>query len=48
MSGTSDGVPRVLETAPERYRHWRLAVDGAVARLALAVDEAGEIGRAHV
>ncbi|HKC52129.1 MAG TPA: enoyl-CoA hydratase-related protein [Myxococcota bacterium] len=43
MSGTSDGVPRVLETAPERYRHWRLAVDGAVARLALAVDEAGAL-----
>jgi len=43
VSGTSDGVPRVLETAPQRYRHWRLAVDGAVARLALAVDEAGAL-----
>ena len=40
MSATADGVPRELETTPERYRHWRLSVDGAVARLALAVDEA--------
>ena len=26
-------------TAPERYRHWRLAVDGAVARLTLRAQE---------
>ena len=26
-------------TAPERYRHWRLAVDGAVARLTLRTQE---------
>ncbi len=26
-------------TSPDRYRHWRLAVDGRVATLALAVDE---------
>lgn len=30
-----------FETHPERYRHWRLSVDGAVATLALAVDEDG-------
>jgi benzoyl-CoA-dihydrodiol lyase len=41
MSELGDGVPRSFETAPERYRHWRLAVDGRVARLTLAVDEAG-------
>jgi benzoyl-CoA-dihydrodiol lyase len=35
-------VPVVdFETAPERYRHWRLSVDGAVATLTLAVDEHG-------
>ncbi|MGH9884324.1 MAG: enoyl-CoA hydratase-related protein [bacterium] len=41
MSELGDGVPRSFETAPDRYRHWRLAVDGRVARLTLAVDEAG-------
>ena len=30
-----------FQTSPERYRHWRLAIDGAVATLALDVDEAG-------
>jgi benzoyl-CoA-dihydrodiol lyase len=29
-----------FDTAPDRYRHWRLAVDGAVATLTLAVDPA--------
>jgi len=43
VSGTADGVPPELETSPERWRHWRLAVDGPVARLALAVDEAGAL-----
>ena len=28
-----------FETAPERYRHWRIAVNGAVADLILDVDE---------
>src|ERR1700687_2233022 len=28
-----------FETAPERYRHWRLSVAGRVATLALDVDE---------
>jgi benzoyl-CoA-dihydrodiol lyase len=36
-----DGTVRVdFDTAPEHYRHWRLAVDGAVATLTLTVDEA--------
>ena len=43
MSAPGDGVPRELETAPDRYRHWRLAVDGRVARLVLAVDENGAL-----
>ena len=43
MTATADGVPREFDTRPERYRHWRLAVDGRVARLALAVDEAGAL-----
>ena len=38
-----DGVPRTLETEPGRYRHWRLTLDGGVARLVLAVDEAGAL-----
>ncbi|HEY0383881.1 MAG TPA: 2,3-epoxybenzoyl-CoA dihydrolase [Candidatus Elarobacter sp.] len=29
----------IFDTAPERYRHWRLSVDGPVATLALDVDE---------
>src|SRR5580700_7742206 len=33
-----------FDTDPERYRHWRLAVDGPVARLALDVQEDGGIG----
>ncbi|MGB0571477.1 MAG: 2,3-epoxybenzoyl-CoA dihydrolase [Alphaproteobacteria bacterium] len=30
-----------FETHPERYRHWQLSIDGRVATLTLAVDEAG-------
>ncbi|MDA0703437.1 MAG: enoyl-CoA hydratase-related protein, partial [Proteobacteria bacterium] len=30
-----------FRTHPDRYRHWRLSVDGPVAKLELAVDEAG-------
>ncbi len=34
--------PRVdFDTHPDRYHHWRLAIDGAVATLTLAVDERG-------
>ncbi len=32
-----------FDTSPERYRHWRLSVDGRVATLALDVDEDGGI-----
>ena len=32
-----------FRTHPDYYRHWRLAVDGAVATLALDVDESGAI-----
>ncbi len=39
----ADGMPREFETAPDRYRHWRLSLDGRVARLTLAVDEAGAL-----
>ena len=30
-----------VRTAPDRYRHWRLRVDGRIATLALDVDESG-------
>src|SRR5215468_9026391 len=30
-----------FQTAPSRYRHWKLAVDGAVATLLMDVDEKG-------
>ena len=30
-----------FQTAPDRYRHWKLSVDGRVATLAMDVDEAG-------
>ena len=33
-----------FRTRPERYRHWSLEIDGAVATLRLAVDELGGIG----
>jgi benzoyl-CoA-dihydrodiol lyase len=37
-----DRTPVVdFDTHPERYRHWRLAVDGDVATLTLGVDEDG-------
>ncbi|TAM59844.1 benzoyl-CoA-dihydrodiol lyase [bacterium] len=32
-----------FDTSPERYRHWRLSVDGRVATLTLDVDEDGGI-----
>jgi benzoyl-CoA-dihydrodiol lyase len=36
----AQAVPRVeFDTAPDRYRHWRLAIDGDVATVTLAVDE---------
>ncbi len=37
-----DRAPVVdFDTHPDRYRHWRLAVDGEVATVTLEVDEAG-------
>src|SRR3984893_12697705 len=30
-----------FQTSPERYRHWRLDIDGSVATLAMDVDERG-------
>jgi benzoyl-CoA-dihydrodiol lyase len=37
---TSEAATRVdFRTSPARYRHWRLAVDGAVATLTMDVDE---------
>jgi benzoyl-CoA-dihydrodiol lyase len=40
------GAPDLLSffaTSPERYRHWRLAVDGTVATLTLDVDPSGGV-----
>ncbi len=37
------GAPESFDTRPERYRHWRLSVDGRIAHLALAVDESGAL-----
>ena len=31
------------DTHPDRYRHWRLSVEGAIATLTLEVDEDGGI-----
>jgi benzoyl-CoA-dihydrodiol lyase len=37
---SDDGIPAVsFATDPARYRHWHLSVDGAVATLAMDVDE---------
>ncbi len=33
-----------FETDPSRYRHWKFSVDGAVARLALSVQEEEGLG----
>jgi benzoyl-CoA-dihydrodiol lyase len=35
----ADAVPVVFETRPERYKHWKLTVDGAIAILAMDVRE---------
>ena len=40
MEKTADGELRIdFRTSPDHYRHWKLSVDGRVARLALDVDE---------
>src|SRR4051812_15389048 len=36
-------APVDYRTEPSRYRHWRLAVDGAIATLSMAVAEDGGI-----
>jgi benzoyl-CoA-dihydrodiol lyase len=45
MPEPQDASPGRIEfrTAPERYRHWRLAIDGPVAVLTMDVDEQGGI-----
>jgi len=40
---TTDGAPDSFETAPDRYRHWSLRIDGRVARLDLRVQESGAL-----
>ncbi len=35
----AEAGPVLFETAPERYRHWRLSVEGRVATLTLDIDE---------
>ena len=35
----AEAGPVLFETAPERYRHWRLAVEDRVATLTLDIDE---------
>ncbi|MFH5821927.1 2,3-epoxybenzoyl-CoA dihydrolase [Georgenia sp. AZ-5] len=41
-AGEQGGAVTVsFDTSPERYRHWRLEIDGDVATLTLAVDENG-------
>ena len=44
MAHTETAAPAApirFETSPDRYRHWRLAVEGAVARLTMDVEEDG-------
>lgn len=54
MDGTAPAVPSApdsagvapevsFDTSPDRYRHWRLSIDGPVATLTLDVDEHGGI-----
>src|SRR5262245_28684280 len=39
----SAAPPVRFETSPDRYRHWKLSVDGPVARLSMDVVESGGI-----
>ena len=44
VAGASDAPPRVdFDTDPERYRHWRFAVEGETATVYLDVAEDGGI-----
>ncbi|WP_437336546.1 2,3-epoxybenzoyl-CoA dihydrolase [Sorangium sp. So ce394] len=36
---SADGSPVRFEAAPGRYRHWKLSFEGAIARVAMDVDE---------
>ncbi|XXY19695.1 2,3-epoxybenzoyl-CoA dihydrolase [Sorangium sp. So ce216] len=36
---SGEGAPLRFETEPGRYRHWKLSFDGAIARVAMDVDE---------
>ena len=49
MTAAGHGAARTVafETEPARYRHWRLVIDGAVATLALDVDEAAGLGEGY-
>jgi len=40
---TPDGAPVSFETAPDRYRHWSLRLEGRVAHLDLHVQESGAL-----
>src|SRR5271170_3882863 len=40
----ANGKSRIdFQTEPTRYRHWKLAIDGEVATLAMDVDEKGAL-----
>src|SRR5258706_15679934 len=39
MAHRADPTPVAFETRPDRYRHWRLTFDGAIATLAMDVQE---------
>jgi len=40
LEKTAAGEPRIdFRTSPDKYHHWKLTIDGRVARLALDVDE---------
>ena len=41
VPATSDTRPVDFETHPDRYRHWRLALDGPIATLSMDVQEDG-------
>jgi benzoyl-CoA-dihydrodiol lyase len=44
MADTAKNPEINLTTRPERYRHWKLSVDGEIATLGMDVDEQGGLG----
>ncbi|MDE0058167.1 MAG: hypothetical protein OXP07_08565, partial [Defluviicoccus sp.] len=41
---TAEETGRIdIQTRPDAYRHWRLSIDGSVARLAMDVDESATL-----